>query len=205
MLKTRHVLCLLVLFIGCKQASEDTNTSTALKEKTTAAPTGETPDSKKTAQKRLLHVVQRTHHFSSAEHPDYFRLMLRGDSVVAGQVYFTITTRDGKIIHNETFPAADLEAVMVYQMKKPTATSRERETFILQRMEEFVQPDDFISPAIPANAQPDTAFVTLSSWNQIQDRKNAIGFKYLLGKEDGRILVFDPEKQKAVRYSSFGG
>ncbi|MFC6997603.1 hypothetical protein [Rufibacter roseus] len=201
MLKTR-ILWLLVLLIGCKQS---TDTTTTVQDEPNFTTTSPTTTGEKVSTKRLLHVVQRTHPFSKPEQPDYFRLLLRGDSITAGQVQFTITTREGTVIHNEVFQAADLEAALVNEMEKPAATTREREAFIIKRMEEFVQPADFVTPAIAANMPPDTAFVTLSYWNQLQERENTIGFKYLLGKEDGRLLVFDPEKKKAVRYGSFGG
>lgn len=122
-----------------------------------------------------------------------------------GTVYFTITTRDGTLIHSEAFPAADVEAAMVYEMETPTATVNDREAYILKRLETFVEAEDFISPAIASNAAPDTSFVSLATWKNIQALPNTIGFKYLLGKEDGHLLVYDPAQKKAVRYGSFGG
>lgn len=94
---------------------------------------------------------------------------------------------------------------MVYEMDKPSATEQEREAYIRQRVENFVQPNDFVTPAIAPNAPAQTSFVSETAWKKIQANPNTIGFKYLLGKEDGHLLVYDPEEKKAVRYGSFGG
>ncbi len=155
--------------------------------------------------REIQHIVQRTHLFSSDTQPDYFRLALHGDSITGGQVLFTITTFDGRLIYEERFSAADLEASMVYEMLSSPATLSDREAYIVKRMDEFVQPSDFVSPAIAPNAPAQTSFVNETTWRRIQSNPKAIGFKYLLGKEDGRLLVYDPEQKKAVRYGRFGG
>ncbi len=143
--------------------------------------------------------------FSSENRPDYFRLALHGDSITGGQVQFTITTYEGHKIYEENFSAADLEASMVYEMRASPASTSDREAYIVKRMEEFVQPTDFVSPAIAPNSPAQTSFVNETTWRRIQSNPNSIGFKYLLGKEDGRLLVYDPEQKKVVRYGSFGG
>ncbi|WP_181305691.1 hypothetical protein [Rufibacter sp. XAAS-G3-1] len=196
--KTYWVAVLAFLF-SCQSSSEETTTSTS-------AGTSTSSEKDKTDTKLpVQHIVQRTHLFSSDQRPDYFRLSLHGTSISEGEVEFTITTQDGQKIYEESFPAADLEASLVYEMKTPTATNSEREAYIIKRMDNFVQPADFVSPAIAPNAPVQASFVNESTWKRIQANPKAIGFKYLLGKEDGRLLVYDPEKKKAVRYGSFGG
>ncbi|WP_197088554.1 hypothetical protein [Rufibacter radiotolerans] len=195
----------MVLLVGCQSSTEETTSKTVSKDgqtKTTTRTTGKTPGKK---NKNIQHIVQRTHHFSSPDQPDYFRLALHGDAVTSGQVEFTITTQGGQKIYEEHFPAADLEASMVYEMKTPTASPSEREAYILKRMEEFFQPSNFISPAISEGASLPTDTNQVATWKRIQANPASIGFKYLLGKEDGRLLAYDPAEKKAVRYGSFGG
>ncbi|QHL87328.1 hypothetical protein GU926_07730 [Nibribacter ruber] len=198
-MRTLPFICLLSLLIACEQAPKDTTNSTKPSE------VSETPKGGKKGKAPVLKIVQRTHAFSSNTQPDYFRLVLTGDSVTNGHVTFTITSADGKKLFEEKFAAAELEASMVYEMKTPTAPTRDRQAYILRRMDEFVQESDFVKPAIPASTPADTAFVSLATFQTIQANPSAIGFKYLLGKEDGRLLVYDPNQKKVVRYGSFGG
>lgn len=203
---SRYLYFLLLAWVcGCQPAHEK-NPPEENQPPTTATLPPSSKESKEFQKMPLLHVVQRTHQFSSKGEPDYFRLTLRGDSVTAGQVEFVITTRTGQQIYQELFSAADLEANMVYTLIQNTPpTAAERETYILNRMNEFVQDANFLTPAISQGATPDTSLVKLSTWRELQANKGTIGFKYLLGKEDGRLLVYDPKQQKAIRYGSFGG
>lgn len=198
-MRTLPFVCLLSLLIACEPATKETTSNTNQSEVSETTPGG------KKGRAAVLKIVQRTHTFSSTTQPDYFRLVLTGDSITTGKVKFTITSIDGQKIYEEQFPAADLEAAMVYEIKTPTASRSDREAYILRRMEEFVQADDFVIPAISASTPADTAFVALATFKSIQANPSAIGFKYLLGKEDGRLLVYDPSQKKAVRYGSFGG
>jgi hypothetical protein len=193
-------VCLLFVLVACEPTTKETTTPSTSdvenEEATASAKKGKVP---------VIKIVQRTHNFSSTSQPDYFRLVLSGDSITTGNVMFTITAADGHKIYEEQFPASDLEASMVYEMTTPTVTTRERESYILRRIDEFVQENDFVTPAIPASTPADTAFVSLTTFKSIQANPSAIGFKYLLGKEDGRLLGYDPNQKKAVRYGSFGG
>ncbi|AMM50265.1 hypothetical protein TH61_02440 [Rufibacter sp. DG15C] len=199
-MRTFPFICLLSLLVACEPATKETTTSTS-----NPVEAQETTADNKKGKIPVIKIVQRTHKFSSASQPDYFRLVLTGDSITTGNVAFTITAADGQKIYEEQFTAADLEAAMVYEMETPTAPIRDREAYILRRMEEFVQEDDFVTPAIPATMRADTAFVSLTTFKAIQANPSATGFKYLLGKEDGRLLVYDPSQKKAIRYGSFGG
>ncbi|GGK65233.1 hypothetical protein ACD591_01910 [Rufibacter glacialis] len=202
MLKIFWVAVLAFLFSCQSSPSEETTTSSSAKT-SASQKNGKT---KPMVKLPVQHIVQRTHPFSSDQAPDYFRLALHGHSIAKGEVEFTITTQDGQEIYEENFPAADLEASMVNEVPSPTTpTVSEREAYILKRMDEFVQPTDFVAPAIAPNAPVQASFVNETTWKRIQANPKAIGFKYLLGKEDGRLLVYDPEKKKAVRYGSFGG
>lgn len=201
MLKIYWVAVLAFMFSCQSSPSEETATSNSTGPSGTPAKKSATSDSAQPVQ----HIVQRTHPFSSPEKPDYFRLALHGNSIAKGEVEFTITTQDGTTIYEENFPAADLEASMVYEMENSSATQAEREDYIIKRMEGFVENADFVEPAIAPNAPVQASFVNETTWKRIQANPKAIGFKYMLGKEDGRLLVYDSAQKKAVRYGSFGG
>ncbi|RNI29618.1 hypothetical protein EFA69_08655 [Rufibacter immobilis] len=199
-MRKTYFVVLLAALASCQSSTQEETAATS------SASAGQEKGQPALGQPRQIqHIVQRTHLFSSPQSPDYFRLVLRGDSITQGQVHFTITTQDGRLIHEEHFPAADLEASLVYEMEGSTVTQEQRAAYILKRMEEFVEPKDFISPAIAPNTPAQTSFVSETAWKKIQANHKAVGFKYLLGKEDGRLLVYDPEQKKAVRYGSFGG
>jgi hypothetical protein len=195
-------VAVLAFLSGCQSSeSEETTASIPLGNVSSATKKQNGADTKEPIQ----HIVQRTHPFSSDQQPDYFRLALHGTSISKGVVEFTITTQDGTKIYEESFPAADLEASMVYEMKTRSASESERDAYILKRMDDFVQATDFVSPAIAPTAPVQTSFVNEATWKRIQANPKAIGFKYLLGKEDGRLLVYDPGQKKAVQYGNFGG
>ncbi|RNI31228.1 hypothetical protein [Rufibacter latericius] len=202
MLRLSLVAVLAFLFSCQSSGSEEATTSN----QTGTSASSAKESSARNADEPVQHIVQRTHAFSSDQNPDFFRLALHGNSITKGKVEFTITTQDGQKIYEENFPAADLEASMVYEMQSPTSpTVSEREAYIIKRMDDFVENTDFVSPAIAPNAPVQASFVNETTWKRIQANPKAIGFKYLLGKEDGRLLVYDSAQKKAVRYGSFGG
>ncbi|WP_192823560.1 hypothetical protein [Rufibacter sp. LB8] len=197
MRKTLFPCWAFLFLLACNGPSTET--------KTEAVRTNEPVGKTSTTNQSIKHVVQRSHAFSSSDAQDFFRLELRGDSITTSTVLFTITSSQGQLLHRQTFSAADLEASLVYEMTTPTATLPQREAYILRRMNEFVQPDRFVTPAITQSQNPDTSFVSLKDWQRLQAQPNTIGFKYTLGKEDGHLLVYDPTQKKAVRVGSFGG
>ncbi|MBC3541233.1 hypothetical protein ACFSC6_14450 [Rufibacter sediminis] len=201
MSKITWVVVLAFLFSCQSSSSEEATTSVS----SNAPASSEKESLREESKEPVQHIVQRTHLFSSQQQPDFFRLALHGNSIAQGKVEFTITTHDGQKIYEENFPAADLEASMVYEMQTDSPTVSEREAYIIKRMDGFVENKDFVSPAIAPNAPVQASFVNETTWNRIKANPKAIGFKYLRGKEDGRLLVYDPEQKKVVRYGSFGG
>ena len=149
-----------------------------------------------------LRVVRQRHNVSRpAGPPDLFQLVFRGPSILDGTGEFTITDPDGQVIFREMLTEPDLEAALVYEMKGPTATRAERETFVLRRLDRFFLPTQFQTPAIrPKSAFPTrTDNLDRATWTDLQKRPDAIAFEYLKGKEDRRRIAWSPLKKQTVQ------
>lgn len=151
-----------------------------------------------------LRVTQLVHNFSNQDlkaQPDIFRLVFRGPSILEGMAEFTITDSGGQVIFREMLTEPDLEAALVYEMKSPTATRAERETFVLRRIDRFFLTTQFHTPAIDAKAiyPPTVENLDRATWNDLRQRPGAIRFDYLKGKEDRRQIAWSPLKKQTVR------
>ncbi|HEX8329434.1 MAG TPA: hypothetical protein VF629_17995 [Hymenobacter sp.] len=202
-------LALLPLLAACN------STPSAVHEGTVARITDKTPkdssalpppDTSRTkavsARSDTLRVVREKRHFTSNQGlPDAFQLVFRGPSILEGTGEFTITSADGDVIFREMLTEPDLEASLVYEMKTPTATRAERETFVLRRIDRFFVPSQFRTPAIDAKATFPTGIENLdrTAWNDLKQRPDAIGFEYLKGKEDRQRIAWSPLKKQVVR------
>ena len=151
-----------------------------------------------------LRVTQLVHNFSNQDlkaQPDIFRLVFRGPSILEGMAEFTITDSAGQVIFREILTEPDLEAALVYEMKGPTATRAERETFVLRRIDRFFLTTQFHTPAIDAKAiyPPTVENLDRATWNDLRQQPGAIRFDYLKGKEDHRQIAWSPLKKQTVR------
>lgn len=156
------------------------------------------------AQSDTLKVVRARHLFSSST-PDLFQLVLRGDSLLSSAATFTITAADGTVIFREALSSADLEASMVYEMTKPGATRQEREAYVRRRMDEFFAPKNFRTPALGPKDTYQPGTLDRATWDDVRGRPSAVGFDYLVGKEDRRRIAWSPLKKQVVRVGSYGG
>ncbi len=149
-----------------------------------------------------LRVVRQRHNFSNPKGPaDLFQLVFRGPSILEGTGEFTITDPSGQVVFREMLTEPDLEAALVYEMKGPTATRAERETFVLRRLARFFLPSQFRTPAVgPKETFPGgLENLDRATWNDLRQRPDAIGFGYLKGKEDRRAIAWSPLKKQTVR------
>ncbi|WP_310394029.1 hypothetical protein [Hymenobacter sp.] len=149
-----------------------------------------------------LRVVAQQRNFSRpAGPPDVFRLVFRGPSILEGTGEFTITDADGQVIFREMLTEPDLEAALVYEMKSPTASRAERETFVLRRIDRLFLPAQFHAPAVAPKAAFPAGVDNLDrpTWNDLRQRPDAVRFEYLKGKEDRRGIAWSPLKKQTVR------
>ena len=149
-----------------------------------------------------LRVARERRNFSNPQGPpDAFQLVFRGTSILEGVAEFTITNADGQVIFREMLTEPDLEAALVYEMKTPTATRAERETFVLRRIDRFFLPSQFHTPAIASKAPFPTGVENLDRavWNDLKQRPDAIRFDYLKGKEDRQQIAWSPLKKQVIK------
>lgn len=147
----------------------------------------------------------RTRIFSDPIRPDTFKLEMQGLDILKGKARFTITTAQGKRIHDEIISAPDLEASMVYEMKTPTATPAEREQYIKNRFNTFFAEAQFTKPAIAPHDLYDPAYGNEKAWNALKADTSAVSFNYLLGKENGKRIAWSALQKKVMTVGFFGG
>lgn len=139
-----------------------------------------------------LRQVHERHNFSNPNGPtDLFRLVFRGPSILEGIGELTITNPTGQVIFREMLTEPDLEAALVYELKGPAATRAERETFALRRIDRFFLPAQFHTPAVTSKSSFPGGIENLdrAAWNDLRKRPDAIGFEFLKGKEDRRVIA----------------
>ncbi|WP_375435613.1 hypothetical protein [uncultured Hymenobacter sp.] len=157
------------------------------------------------AQSDTLKTVRKRHIFSSPSSPDEFRLVMRGQDMLTGEVTFTITEASGQVIFREMLAAEDLEAAMVYEMKTSTASAAERQAYIRRRMDEFFSDKNFRTPALTAkDAYPTGSTIDRATWDDLRQRADAVSFGYLVGKEDRRRIAWAPRTKQVVHLPGGG-
>ncbi|MBT9391726.1 hypothetical protein KLP40_01010 [Hymenobacter sp. NST-14] len=151
-----------------------------------------------------LKTVRRRHVFSAPASPDEFELTLRGRDVLTGQLTFTITDASGQVIFREMLTPADLEASLAYEMQTPTVTPAEREAYIRRRMDEFFADKNFRQPALTPKDAYQEGGADRPTWTELQQRPDAVGFVYLVGKEDRRRIAYAPGTRQVVQLPGLG-
>ena len=203
-------LLLLPLLAACNATPSAVNEGTVSRAADRQGPdtpqTLPTPDTARikaiSALSDTLRQVRERHHFSNPKGPaDLFRLVFRGPSILEGTAEFTITDANGQVVFHEMLTEPDLEAALVYEMKGPSATRAERETFVLRRIDRFFLPSQFHAPAVAVKAPFPSSIENLdrATWRDLQKRPDAIGFEYLKGKEDRRVIAWSPPQKQTVR------
>ena len=140
------------------------------------------------------------HAFSDPAKKDEFRIVVTGKSLLKGKVLFTITSAEGKNLLKEEFDADYLLAS--YDFMGDINSKKETDAFITKRIKEFFSKDKFSVPAIKDDVafEDQSYYIDQETWEEIKSEKKAIGFYYLLGKEDGRHIAFSKKKGKVVMY-----
>ncbi|SNC75114.1 hypothetical protein SAMN06265337_2711 [Hymenobacter gelipurpurascens] len=198
----RFLLCLLPVVAACSTSPEQNTTSESApldSAELVTEPMDTARPATINAQSDTLKVVRKRHIFSSPSTPDVFTLALRGPNLLSGEATFTITAAGGQVIFREVLTAPDLEAALVYEMKGSTATQAEREAYVRRRMEEFFADKNFQKPALPKAATFQPGLADRAAWDDLHRRSDALGFHYLVGKEDRRVIAWSPLRKQVVR------
>lgn len=150
---------------------------------------------------KMLKKVTHQQVFSNNNAEDTFSLTLIGNKISAAQITFTITNNKGVILYKENFPS---EALLDYGLlevsEKPT--EKDKENYLLKRMDTFFEPKDFSTPAIKPNADYEPQYSNKTIWDALQQDSTSVGFDYLLYEESGRSIAYSKKLKKVVEYFS---
>lgn len=136
------------------------------------------------------------HNFSSPSGKDTFRIQVTGPSITKGQVRFQIVTHDNKIIYDENFTT---DWLLGYGVEGDT-TQSQKENYITNRIDNFFTEKNFLKPAIHQTDRYDADYSDKTAWDDIKSDPTAIGFYYLIGKEDGRRIAYSKRLKKVLLY-----
>ena len=137
------------------------------------------------------------HEFSQIDKKDEFYICIRGKSIVEGRVIFKIVRSDKTVILEKEFPTYLL---MNYGFDGDLNSIKDREKYMISRIEEFFNEKNFLYPAIKKDEQFDQDYSDKETWDEIKSDQTAIGFSYLVGEEDGRKIAFSKKQKKVVMY-----
>lgn len=151
-----------------------------------------------TLSNNIIHKVTKEHFFSSFETKDKFQIQLTGKDILSGQVKFEITAKD-KLIYSIVFNSMDL---IGYGLES-NASRKQKEEFIITRMEEFFDEKKFINPAIDSKDYDPEDFdlINISVWTEIK-KGRSIGFYYVIGEENMTWIVFLRKENKVIKYKT---
>ena len=137
--------------------------------------------------------------FSDPAKKDEFRIVVTGKSLLKGKVLFTITSAEGKNLLKEEF---DADYLLGYDFTGNMDSQKETDAFITKRVNQFFSKENFSVPAIEDEVvfEDQSYYIDKETWEEIKSDKQAIGFYYLLGKEDGRHIAFSRKKRKVVMF-----
>ncbi len=152
----------------------------------------------KSDQSRLIE-NKVLHAFSDPSKKDEFRIVITGKSLLKGKVLFTITNSEGKNLLREEF---DANYLLGYDFTGNINSKKETDAFIQKRIREFFSEDRFSIPAIEEEVvfEDQIHYIDKETWEEVKANKQAVGFYYLLGKEDGKHIAFSKKKGKVVLF-----
>lgn len=148
------------------------------------------------SQKPLYqNVVERN--FSNPEEKDELSIKIIGNSILGGTAVISITTKVGRTIFKEEFPARYL---IGYSFTGSYDNEDHKEDYIKERVDEFFVEENFSNPAISTDEQFDEDYSELDNWNDIKSDKTAIGFYYLIGEEAGCRIAYSKKQKRTLTY-----
>ena len=154
-------------------------------------------------KKRVLHSVRAENIFSSAMEKDVFLLTLSGRDTLNGTLVFRILSPKKKTLLLEKLSADDLIGFGPPEVEEGKEVPPHRMSqYIIERMNGFFAEDNFLVPAISPGEEFNLDYCAKPLWDEIRGLNRAVGFHYLLGKEDNRFIAYSVRKKKAVLYKT---
>ncbi len=184
-MSTKTILAVIAVFITI--CSCTTNTDKRISDNTS----GEASDTV-----GVLYKAEALRSFSSASGKDSFSIVVTGKSIIDGQFRLQIITTVGESLLDETFPT---NMLLDFGLKD-NPTDQDREDYIKKRIDEFFAEKQFRQPAIDTDDTFDEDYSKREAWDEIASDPSAIGFHYLVGKEDGRHIAYSKKSGKVVLY-----
>ncbi len=191
-------LSVTILFSCGESTREEAKKSVEMDEPQTEEPSKtktELPDEKSEylIENKVLHA------FSDPSKKDEFRIVVTGKSLLKGKVIFTITNSEGKNLLKEEF---DADYLLGYDFTGDIHSQTQTDAFITKRVNQFFSKEKFSVPAMEENVvfEDQSYYIDQETWEEIKSDKKAVGFYYLLGKEDGRHIAFSKKKGKVVMF-----
>lgn len=135
--------------------------------------------------------------FSNSKEKDEFLIYLVGETIYGGTVFFQIKNYEGMVIHNESFPSKFL---IGHEFVGNRNSQEEKEEFIIERIKNFFNEENFQFPAISAEENFDEDYSDKDIWEDILSDETAVGFYYLIGEGNGRKIAYSKNNRKVEIY-----
>jgi len=133
--------------------------------------------------------------FSNSKEKDEFLIYVVGETIYEGTAFFQITNYEGVVIHNESFPSKFL---IGQEFVGDRNSETEMEEFIIERVKNFFNEENFQFPAISPEENYDEDYSNKDIWEDILSDQTAVGFYYLIGDGDGRRIAYSKKNGKVV-------
>lgn len=184
---------LLVLACGRPSSSSDNDSKASAEEIKDSA-----------ALRQYVFEDQKLHRFSDPAQQDTFKLHVTGDKndLQHARIHFQILAPGGKEIYSDTFEGTYLlDYGLMERVKNPEDLNDSiRNDYIRERLNRFFADENFKSPAVKSDATFDNYYQSRELFEELKKKPEAISFYYLLGKEDGKSIVYSEKEQKAVLF-----
>jgi hypothetical protein len=142
-----------------------------------------------------------THKFSS-NRLDTFLLSVDQTYNLDAEVKFKIISSESKNIYERTFP---LEAFYGFGPDEVYPTEKQIEEHILNNLNSFFEPDNFISPAIDPKEiyiKDYNYMISQEKWEEIKEQKKSVGFYYNIWEEGQIWIAYDFKENKVIQYQT---
>ena len=135
--------------------------------------------------------------FSDKAKEDLFRIEAIGNKTDNMQLVFTITSFENKQIFKQKINVKKL--LNSYLGSQDLNEEIEKQKFIKQEIDSFLNDDNFLEPAITENEKPDKYAPDLAFYNELKQTK-LNGFFYRLGKETKIYIAWSVNQHKVKIY-----
>lgn len=135
--------------------------------------------------------------FSDNVKLDTFKIITKGQSSKNLLLIFTITTYNGKVVFKQEIKAKNL--LDSYLASADLKNEAEKEKFIKEEVEFFLNDDHFLEPAVTENEETDRNTPDLAFYEELKQTQ-LNGFYYRLGKDKKYYIAWSAKAQRVKIY-----